>query len=128
MGLAGVDAPGFDLEAGGGEEGVMLFRRFSIAASMLSRSAMSKMRVGWFGAEEGFYIRLKGTTTLVDRRDQESVFQKRPMIGRARVNWDDMERYSSTRDQPSPPLIVSSTSVVPIGRSFERQSKSGDPP
>ena len=44
MGLADVDAPGFDVEAGGGEEGVMLFRRFSIAASMLSRSAMSKKR------------------------------------------------------------------------------------
>ena len=48
-----------------GDEGVILFRRFSIAASMLSRSAMSKMRVCWFEAEEGFCIRLEGTTTLV---------------------------------------------------------------
>ena len=61
MGLADVDVPGFDIEPGRGEEGVILFRRFSIAASMLSQSAMSKMRVGWFGAEEGFYIRLGGT-------------------------------------------------------------------
>ena len=64
MGLADVDVPGFDIEAGRGEEGVILFRRFSIAASMLSRSAMSKMRVCWFEAEEGFCIRLEGTTTL----------------------------------------------------------------
>ena len=33
-GLAGVDVPGFDVEADGGEKGVVVFLRFSIVASM----------------------------------------------------------------------------------------------
>ena len=43
IGFVDVDALESDVEAGTGEEGVELFLRFSIAASMLSRSAMS----GW---------------------------------------------------------------------------------
>ena len=43
------------------------------------------MRVGWFGAEEGFYIRIEGTTMLVDRLDQKSAPQKRAAVGRAQI-------------------------------------------
>lgn len=83
MGPADVDAPESDVEAGTGEEDVVLelFLRFSIAASMLSRSAMSKMRANWFGLKGGPYILLKGTVTLANwaRRTlwiKESAFRK----------------------------------------------------
>ena len=82
MGFVGVDALKFDVEAGGGEEGVALFLRFSIAASMLSRSAMSKQELTGLGVEEGFYIRrLDFVDRARCRRDHESVFRKWEAIG-----------------------------------------------
>lgn len=55
-------APEFDVCEGVGEEGVMLFLRFSIAASLVSRSSMDKgeLDVGRFLDGEGSYIRLEG--------------------------------------------------------------------
>ena len=47
----GVDALASDGEAGVGEEGVVLFLRFSIAAKMLSRSAMNKVESNGLGLE-----------------------------------------------------------------------------
>lgn len=77
-----------DVEAGIGEEGATLFLLFSIAASMLSRSAMS----GYYestglglSAEGGvlYTVGLKETAVRAGHihRDQESAFRKREVIG-----------------------------------------------
>lgn len=91
-----MDGLRFDGEAGVGEEGVVLFLRFAIAASMLSLSAMGR----WDRLEPGLSLEgglihdSMGTMPCSSRRwtapvlsewrsvtPKESAFQKRKVIG-----------------------------------------------
>lgn len=103
MGFVGVDALGLKVEAGVGEEGPTLFLgvRFSIAARMLSRSAISKREASGLGTGEGLYIRLEGTATLANPGPMRVGIRSQPSGSGLSVELVSRGYSASTRDARS---------------------------